>query len=187
MLRQRRPANALPVLLAIFALGPPPAARADIDPEELQARSVLKDRQSQEKYRRQIEIDQAAERRRAAELALDAQRADAERRRAEAARPWPVRLTEQRCTLCHPATHYTRNGHALPGWWAVGLRMKYANEAPVSWEELQLIVTHLSELHPTSDADTRVEWLLFVGVLCILPAILGAGCLTRRLVKRRRS
>ena len=53
-------------------------------------------------------------------------------------------VTEQRCLLCHPATNYTRNSHALPGWWAATLRMKYVNNAPVTWAELRIIVPHLA-------------------------------------------
>jgi hypothetical protein len=161
-------------------------AQADIDPAELQAHTALKDRKSQATALRQIEIDKAAEAKREAEEALAAERAEAERRRADAARPWPVRLTEQRCTLCHPAVNYTRNAHALPGWWAVTLRMKYVNNAPVNWEELRVIVTHLAETQPTRGIDYVIEWALAVLLLSSPLLIALAGLVARRLIRRRR-
>ena len=172
---------------ALSALSMLPSARADIDPDELKAHTSLKDRGAQKKVLRQIENDKAAEARRAAEDAEAARRAEEERQRAEAARPWPVRLTEQRCTLCHPAINITRNAHALPGWWAVALRMKYINKAAVSWDELQIIVPHLAETHPATGIDRGVEWGLALPLLLSPIGFAATALVIRRRLMRRRS
>lgn len=182
----RRVPSVLARALVIACLALPVIGRADIDPGELQSHTALKDRKSQDRFQRQIEIDKLAEARREAEEAKTAQHAEEERRRAEAARPWPVRLTEQRCTLCHPAINYTRNAHALPGWWAVALRMKYANKAPVDWNELQVIVPHLAEAHPAEGIDDWIEWALAL-LLFASPALIAVtGHVAGRLIRRRR-
>ena len=185
MFRRRGPVTALPVVLMLLVLVQPPAARADIDPDELKAHTALKDSKAQKKYLQQIEIDKAAEARREAEEAQTARRAKEERRRAEEARPWPVRLTEQRCTLCHPATNYTRNAHALPGWWAVGLRMKYTNNAPLDWDELRIIVPHLAETHPATGIDHWVEWVLAYLLLTSPLTAATTAYVARRWLQRR--
>lgn len=162
-----------------------PLAQADIDPDELKAHTALKDRKAQKEALKQIEIDKSAEARREAEEALAAERAEADRRRAEEARPWPVRLTEQRCTVCHPAINYTRNAHALPGWWAVGLRMKYANKAPVDLDELRIIVPHLAEAHPATGFDHWIEWMLAALLLSSPLAVTTTAHVARRWLQRR--
>ena len=59
MFRRRGPVTALPVVLMLLVLVQPPAARADIDPDELKAHTALKDSKAQKKYLQQIEIDKA--------------------------------------------------------------------------------------------------------------------------------
>lgn len=174
-------------LLAVAAALVVASARADVDVSEYDPRASVSDRQSQQRYLRQIEIDKQAEAVREAERLLEEQRAEAERRRIEAARPWPERLTEQRCTLCHSAFNYTRNAHALPGWWTVALRMKLVNKAPVSWGELQIIVPHLAARHPAARIDHWVEWALALLFLASPALFLAIGYAAKRAYQRRRS
>lgn len=160
------------------------SAGADVDLAEYDPRAAPKDRQSQQSDARQIAIEQAAERQREAEQRQHEARLAAERRRLDEARPWPVRLTELRCTFCHAASNYAQNGHTAVGWWVVAIRMKQVNRAPVSWHELGVIVPHLAELYPARARDAMLEW----GALA---ATLGAGAVAvlagRRWGGRRRT
>jgi hypothetical protein len=169
--------------LALFAVEP----RADVDLSVYESETALRDPGEQARYLQQIERERVDEARREAQRLAEEARAAEERRRVESQRPWPERLTEQRCTLCHAATNYTANAHSWIGWWAVMLRMKYMNAAPLGWEEMPPIVAHLSEQHPAGTTDAVLEWAAFAGGL-LAPVALTAGAIWhwRRRVGRRR-
>jgi len=168
-------------LLAVLAA---PAAHADVDLSEYESKTALKDNKSRQDYLRQIAAEKAEAARREAVLAEQAQRQAEAQRLVEAARPWPERLTEQRCTLCHAATNYTTNGHTLAGWWVVAVRMKAFNRAPLSWDELRVVVPYLTANFPAREWDGPLEWSL---VLAALAAPVLAAVLGRWLWRRRRS
>lgn len=149
----------------VFVLMLPMAAWADIDISEYETKSSLKNPRTQKRYLDQIATEKAEEARREADLLAAEKQAEAARRMADEARPWPERLTEMRCTACHVAGHYTQNGHTLLGWWLVVLRMKEVNKVDLDWNEATLIVAHLSNLHPATLGDAMLEWgALLLGV-----------------------
>lgn len=159
------------------------AALADIDDS---AYDTSSQRVSAAK-RRAMEADFARERQHEAErerLVREADaRAEAERQAALAARPYPVRLLEQRCTACHAAGHYMEQSHTLPGWWFVVLRMKYLNQAELDGAEMSLLATHLTRIRPAVGTEAALEYSA-LPILLTLPFAAGWGW--RRLRRRRR-
>jgi hypothetical protein len=147
----------------LFAFGS--WAWADIDVSEYQTKAEPGSEQEQARLKAQIEEEARREAERAQrEAEEEAKRIAAERARLEA-RPYPVRLTERRCTLCHIAGNYTGNRHTWLGWQAVVLRMQYLNHCPLEPGERGVIVAHLAETYPASTAEAMLEWGALVGVL----------------------
>ncbi|MBL8485682.1 MAG: hypothetical protein JNK22_01075 [Rhodocyclaceae bacterium] len=141
------------------------AARADVDPSEYGTRSSLRSEAERQRLQRELSRERAVEAGRDAERRAEAAgRLAAEQARLEG-RPWPVRLTEARCTACHPATNYSLADHALPGWWMVALRMRFMNDAPVTWGEMRIIARHLAETYPARRETALIEWGLAGGAL----------------------
>ncbi|HET9699384.1 MAG TPA: hypothetical protein VFP70_00530 [Burkholderiales bacterium] len=165
----------------LLAAGSP--ARADVDVSEYQTRAKPGSEQEQARLKTRIEEEARLEAERAhQEAEEEAKRLAAERARLEA-RPYPVKLTERRCTLCHNADNYTRNGHTWPGWQAVVLRMQYLNHCPLEPGERAVIVAYLAETHPASTAEALLEWSALAAAL-LLP--LG-GAVAFGAWRRRRS
>jgi hypothetical protein len=140
-------------------------AWSDIDPSEYETKARTGSPMEQARLRAQIEEEARREAERAQrEAEEEAKRIAAERARLEA-RPYPVRLTERRCTLCHIADNYTGNRHTWLGWQAVVLRMQYLNHCPLEPGERGVIVAHLAETYPASTAEAMLEWGALVGGL----------------------
>lgn len=156
------------------------SAGADIDAAEYETRTHLRDGRSQDRMRRQIEVEREAEARRAAERDDALRQAEAGRLRAEAARPWPERLTEQRCTSCHAARNYLEAAHTAPFWWGVALRMKWVNGAPVGWDELAVIVPQLHAQRPAGGMRAVIEWASIAALLVAPAAVYGVQYRLRR-------
>jgi hypothetical protein len=138
--------------------------------------------------RRAMEADFALERQREAErerIEQEAEaRAEAERQAALAARPYPVRLLEQRCTACHGAGHYMEQSHTLPGWWFVVLRMKVLNAAELDGAEMSLLATHLTQIRPAAGVDALTEYATLPFFLA-LPFAAGWGWRRVRRLRQR--
>jgi len=150
------------------------SALSDVDISEYQSKARPGPEHERARIRDEIEQEARAEAARAAQLAEEEERrAAAERARLEA-RPYSVKLTERRCTLCHGADNYTAIGHTWLGWQTVVLRMQYLNNCPLEPGEPSVIVAHLSEAYPASTADALVEW--GAGVLTLMfPIVSAAG------------
>lgn len=162
----------------LFVLLLPMVAWADIDISEYETKSSLKNPRTQKRYLDQIATEKAEEERREAELLAAEKQAEAARRLADEARPWPERLTEMRCTACHIAKHYSRKRHTRMGWWLVILRMKEVNKVALAWEEAAQIVAYLSERYP---ADTEARVIEWGGLAAGLGLPVGLVFLRRRL------
>lgn len=134
----------------------------------------------------------------AREIEEDARKAQREiedeaRRRAqveaeEAARPYPQRLLQARCTLCHPADNYLSQRHTEIGWNLVILRMRWLNRAPVRLDEHIVLARELARLRPAAGAEALAEYGLGAGALTLslaVPALFAWG-LTRRIRRRPR-
>lgn len=158
-------------------------ARADIDPSAYETKAVIRSEKERTRLRYEIEREAQIEAERARRAEEEEQRRlDEERARLEA-RPYPVKLLERRCTLCHTANNYTQNGHTWLGWQAVALRMQYLNDCPLEPGERAVIATHLAQQYPAPAVMATLEW-------CALPTALLVplgGALGYRAWRRRRA
>jgi hypothetical protein len=137
------------------------------------ARQAMDARLAQERQREQ-------ERERI-EAEAEAQRAAAERAAWEAL-PYPVRLTQTRCTTCHVAQNYESQRHNRLGWEIVILRMYYLNHAPLQVGERGIIAAHLAQRLPAQGADAAVEALQQLAAVALMPLL---GWLAWRLARSR--
>ncbi|OGS99570.1 MAG: hypothetical protein A3F73_02985 [Gallionellales bacterium RIFCSPLOWO2_12_FULL_59_22] len=167
----------MPLLLSLAWAG---TAHADIDTSEYELKSSIRSEKEREQFRAQLEKSRVEE--------VERERAQAEaeaRRHAEemerlAARPYPVRLLEARCTVCHAATNYENQNHTWLGWWLVVSRMEYFSKVALNSGERGVIVAHLTETRP---GDTRIV-LMEYGALAV--SLLGAALLVWQGVRRIR-
>jgi hypothetical protein len=157
-------------------------ALADIDPSEYEVRSSVRS----EKERRRLESDFESDRRKEGELQKQAEAEAVQKLAAEKAAwealPYPVRLTQLRCTICHEAENYVKRRHNRVGWELVLLRMQYLNDTPLGQGERGLIAAHLTEAYPAEGAAAVVEVLQQAGVL-LFPLLLWSSW---RLIRARR-
>lgn len=160
------------------------SATADIDSSAYDAGGAIRSEAQRESMRRQMDAERAAEQRREAEAAQREAELQAQREARQAARPYPERLLEARCTACHGAANFNGKRHTRFGWWLVVLRMRHMNGAYLEAGEQGVILTELARRHGPSS----VEWGLEYGALAVavvaLP-MLGWGGL--RLVRRLRA
>ncbi len=149
------------------------ASLADVDVADYGTPGAVSSEDERRRLRAEFERQRRIEAERQRELHEEARRHAEARRAALAARPYPLRLTEARCTDCHPETVYLQSSHTALGWALVGARMKWLNGAGLAPEEVAVIATHLAENRPASGARTALEYGLALGVL-ILP-LAGVG------------
>lgn len=142
-----------------------------MDVSEYRASGAVRSQGESARLRQEFERRRAEEEAKGRQAEAESARRIAEEQARRAARPWPVRLTEARCTLCHAATNYEETRHALPGWMAVLLRMRYFNLAPLDWEETWIIGRHLSETRPADAATALMEWSA-TGIVLASPVLL---------------
>lgn len=158
-------------------------AIADIDNSAYEAVGVVRNEKERRALQRQFEAERAAEA--AREAALEAER-QKERHAAaarQAARPYPERLTQQRCTQCHQATNYANQRHTWIGWTLVVKRMVHLNHAPIPAEEHPVIVDYLVETYPAATEEGIVEYGLPLVALALVAGIWWTG---QRLMRRWR-
>ncbi|GIX28692.1 MAG: hypothetical protein KatS3mg123_2573 [Burkholderiales bacterium] len=95
------------------------------------------------------------------------------------ARPYPQRLTEERCGRCHSVERYARTPRTRLGWeWTVA-RMQLVNGAVLAPDERPVIVRYLSETYGAPPARAAAEWAA-IALIAALPAVWW-------LLRRRRS
>jgi hypothetical protein len=104
-------------------------AAAEMDAADYQLEQVIRSQAQRDRIRSEIEreVDQEAEL--AWRAALEQEQQGAEAAAAEARRPFPERLLQARCTLCHPPGNYLNQHHTLLGWHLVIARMRWLNRA----------------------------------------------------------
>ncbi len=135
-------------------------AQADIDVAEYQTSRSVQSEDERRALQQNFETERRREAEREAALRAAAERELADAQARQAARPWPERLTQARCTHCHADQNYLRIRHALPGWWLVILRMRYFNRAELTWPEMWIISQHLTTTHPADSWIVLLEWLV---------------------------
>ncbi len=166
------------LLLAIAAAVGGQPALADVDVADYQTPGVVRSERERQRLQAEFARQREQEEQRARiEVEEQARLAAAEAARL-AARPYPLRLTESRCTVCHAATHFQQQAHTWPGWLAVVLRMKYFNHAPLASDEIPVIVGHLAATHPAGGIDALIEF-------GVLPTALGVAALPLLWYRRR--
>ena len=121
--------------------------------------------------------EQAEKRRREQEEAERAARDEAER--ARSARPYPVRLTEQRCMSCHDAGDFDRETRSWPNWAFTVWRMRLGYGARLDSGEWRVITGHLAETHGVSTPRAAATWT----GLALIPT--GLAALFWFLIRRR--
>ncbi|WP_290650889.1 hypothetical protein [Aquisalimonas sp.] len=114
--------------------------------EEREARreAIERDRQAAEERRRAQEDQARVER--------EAQEAD------DASRPYPERLTEQRCMTCHAANDFDKEQRSWPGWAFTVWRMELAYGADLEAGEWRVISDHLAEEHAAPPVRAAAVW-----------------------------
>ena|SRR3989338_3596305 len=146
-------------LLLLYWLSVSPAS-ADIDPSEYEPKTSVRSEKERSRLKAIFEADkkvEAEQLRREAEA--DARRL-AEKMAAWEALPYPVRLTETRCTGCHIAANYTKQRHNRIGWELVVLRMQYLNGVRLGEGERSIIAAHLTQNYPPAGIDAATEAIM---------------------------
>lgn len=167
------------LLLAVAIAGGSPPGLADVDVADYQTPGAVRSERERQRLQREFARQRAEEEQRARiEVEEQARLAAAEAARL-AARPYPLRLTESRCTVCHAASHFQQQAHTWPGWLAVVLRMKYFNHAPLETAEIPVIVGHLAATYPAGGIDTLIEF-------GVAPSFLAAAAMPLLWFRRRR-
>jgi len=169
----------LALLFIVMAAG---TVDADIDESAYEAGGALSSPREQRRMRERIAAEIEAEHRRAALQAEARERTRAEAAAREAARPYPERLTAQRCTGCHASDHFENQRHTWLGWRVVVARMVWLNGAPIEAREQSVIAGHLTATHPP-DVETRIlEYGLPPALVTAIAGVVFAGC---HLLRRR--
>lgn len=168
------------LVLAVLAL----PAGADIDESAYKAVGAVGSERQRRLLQREFAAQRAAAERQAAAATAAAQAAAAAASTRDAARPAGERLTEQRCTICHPAGNYTAKRHTWFYWRLVVARMVWINEAPVAADERAAIADHLATAYPAAIGEQLVEYGLPPMLLALAAGAVGIG---RRLWLRHRA
>lgn len=168
------------ILLTVIGLGVIGPSLADIDDS---AYDIASKRISADKRRAMeadIEREQKREEERARLVREATARAEAERQATLAARPYPVRLLEKRCTVCHAENRYREKAHTWPGWLLVVMRMRYLNDAIIEPAELSTVVSHLAAEHPAEGLDVVLEYAALPVAALLAGGVIWLGGLRRR-------
>lgn len=170
----------VPALVAALLALP---AGADIDESAYQANGAVSNERERKRLQREFAAQRAAADRQAQAESAAAQQTAAAARARDAARPYGERLTEQRCTACHPAGNYAAKRHTRLYWRLVVARMVWINEAPVAADERAVIADHLATAYPAAMDEQFAEYGLPLMTLAMLA---GAARIGRRLWTRHR-
>ena len=159
---------------------------ADVDPADYAVKSSIRSEEERQRMRALLEAEKKAE---DEQLRREAE-AEAQRLAAEKAAwnllPYPVRVTEARCTTCHIAKNYSSQRHNRIGWELVTLRMQYLNDTVLKEGERSVIAAHLTQQYPAVGIDAATEALAQLLVI-LSPAGLWLAWRSIRAKLRRRS
>jgi hypothetical protein len=162
------------LLTALLALLASPLC-ADIDESAYEAVGAVRSERERQRLQKQFAVEAEAEHRRIAEEDAALARAITAAEAAEAARPYPERLTRQQCTLCHPAGHYASKHHTWLYWRLIVSRMVWLNEAPIPADAQATIVNHLAATHPARGEEIMLEYILPALTLALFAGAARAG------------
>ncbi len=134
-------------------------AMADIDPAEYQLPSSVRTEQERKRLEAEFSTDKLKEAQLQRLEEVQAAQKQAADKAAWDALPYPVKLTQTRCTSCHVAKTFESQRHNRVGWELLILRMQYLNAAPLGPGERSLIAAHLAEAYPVKGVASFVEAL----------------------------
>lgn len=181
---ERHVRHPLACLLIFLA---PLCSQADIDDREYEFKKSV--RSAAERKRLENEFKAAQQ----AEAGLERQAAEQEARRlavekaAYEALPYPLRLTQARCTTCHTEDNYINQQHNRLGWELVILRMQLLNDAELYAGERGIIADHLAQISPATGRDALLEPLQQLAALLAAAVLwLGWRFVRARLGSKRR-
>ena len=161
-------------LVCMLACLAPLGGHADIDDREYEFKQSVRSAAE----RKRLEVEFQAARQAEAELARQEAAQEARRLAAEKAvrdaLPFPVRLTQARCTTCHSENNYLNQRHNRVGWELVILRMQVFNAAQLDAGERGIIAGHLAQTRPAAGHDALLESLQQLAAL-LLPAAVWLG------------
>lgn len=138
---------------------------ADIDVAEYETKGAVTSELTRLRLQDEFARQREAEARRARDLEAAMRQREAQRQAALAARPYPLRLEEMRCTGCHAAGTYRGDTHTALGWLLVVLRMRHLHDAPLTTGEIPVLVAQLGSRRPASAARTALEYGAALGVV----------------------
>ncbi len=124
---------------------------------------IVKGVESDEERRRLqalLEAERQAAAAREAAAAAEAQHRQAQKLLERESRPYPLRLTEQRCTGCHGLEELAHSRHGWLGWWVTVLRMEILHGARIGPGERAPIVAHLARSQPATPPRQAAEWVV---------------------------
>jgi len=150
------------------------AARAEPDAADYKVDPVIPAGRSREQLRTEIAREREQEARQAQREAEQEAQQRAQAEAEEARRPYPQRLLQARCTLCHPADNFLNHRHTAIGWHLVILRMRWFNRAPIALDEQAVLAGELTRVRPAAAADGVLEYGAAAGALA-LPLLVGWG------------
>jgi len=141
-------------LLAALWVAP---ALAEMDASDYKIDEVITSGKVRDKIKAEIAREMDQEARQAQRDAEEEARQRAQAEAEEARRPYPQRLLQSRCTLCHLADNYLNQRHTALGWHGVIARMRWLNRAPIAWDEHFVLANELARLRPAAAADAVLE------------------------------
>ncbi|MCM2287639.1 MAG: hypothetical protein NDI67_01320 [Sulfuritalea sp.] len=152
----------------------PLCSQADIDDREYEFKKSVRSAAERKRLEHEFKAAQHAE----AEMRRQAAAQESLRLAAEKAAyevlPYPLRLTQTRCTTCHTEDNYINQRHNRLGWELVILRMQLLNGAELDRGERGIIVDHLAQTRSATAHDALLESLQQLAAL-LLPAVLWLG------------
>lgn len=149
-----------------------PQVRAELGSDAYVPDGPALSEEEREAVRKRIEAEQEAARLRRE------REAEAREVQVEDPRPFPERLTEQRCVGCHGRDLYETRGYTRLSAELTVLRVQWLHGARIEAGERQLIASHLAQRHP--DTADRSLSLAGLGATLITAMSLVAIALIRR-------
>jgi multidrug efflux pump subunit AcrA (membrane-fusion protein) len=168
---ERHVRHLLACLLVCLA---PLCSLADIDDREYEFKKSVRSAAERKRLEHEFKSAQQAEAESERQAAEQEARLIAAAKAAYDALPYPLRLTQVRCTTCHTEDNYINQRHNRVGWELVILRMQLLNEAVLAAGERGLIADHLAQTRPATGHDALLESLQQL-VTLLLPVGLWLG------------
>lgn len=162
------------LLVCLLVCLAPLCSQADIDDREYEFKKSVRSAAERKRLENEFKAAQQAESESERQSAAQDARRLAAAIAAYEALPYPLRLTQARCTSCHTEDNYINQRHNRLGWELVILRMQLLNDAELGAGERGIIADHLALISSATGHDALLESLQQLAAL-LLPAVLWLG------------